>query len=313
MNVEVFAEWLRLQGHRVIRTPSSYWVEIGVRVYQAFPYHWLIQPTDKEVYELLSNEKGIGLRYSTPVHKPNGKISYHVVFDDGPYTLDLLSANERRNVRRSLKRCQIERISMKQLAQDGWKLQYDTLDRQGRSRSMSQDIWQRICLAAQDLPGFEAWGAIVEGELAASMLTARIDDTCCLLYSQSHRKYFKERVNNALMYTVSCEMLSRSEVRMVLSGIHSLDAPDSVDEFKFNLGYRAKPVRQRVVFHPWLAPAFNSFSHTIVQQLSGWAPNNPTLAKAEGLIRFYLEGRRPLPEQAWPTCLADYKQEFLLA
>jgi len=93
--------------------------------------------------------------------------------------------------------------------------------------------------------------------------------------------------------------------------LHSLDAPASVDEFKFRMGYTAKPVRQQVVFHPWLAPVFNRASHAVVKQLLHRYPDHPTLAKAEGMLRFYLEGKRPLNEQNWPECLTHRKKELL--
>jgi hypothetical protein len=79
MNAEVFAEWLRRQGHRVIRTPSSYWYEAVPRVYQAFPYHWLITPRDEELYQMLGENHAVGLRYSTPLDSHLGAVSYHSV------------------------------------------------------------------------------------------------------------------------------------------------------------------------------------------------------------------------------------------
>jgi len=30
---------------------------------------------------------------------------------------------------------------------------------------------------------------------------------------------------------------------------------------------------------------------------------NYTLGKTEGMLRFYLQGRRPLDEQNWPECM----------
>ena len=313
MNIEVFSEWLRRQGHYIVQSASSFWYDQGPRVYQAFPYHWSVQPSQQELHELMSRGRAVGLRYSTPIDVAHGKISYHVVYESGPYNLEMLSANARSKVRRGLSRCQVQHISMERLAQEGWRLQHDTLERQGRSGSLSQTKWQRICLAAKDLPGFEAWGAIVEGDLAATILTARIDDTCYMLYPQSHRQYLSRYVNNALAYTISHEMLSRLGMRAVFYGVHSMDAPASVDEFKFHMGYRAKPVRQRVVFHPWLAPVFNSASHATVTKLLRWYSENPTLAKAEGMLHFYLEGKRPPNEQAWPECLTDRKLEMLQA
>jgi hypothetical protein len=311
MNADIFAEWLRRQGHRVIRTPSSYWYDAGPRVYQAFPYHWLIQPSAGELRELLIGRGAAALRYSTPLDAIGGKVSYHVVLESStPYNLETLRAQARNGVRRGLSICRIERIPVERLAEEGWLLQQDTLDRQGRSRSMSQSDWQRTCLAAKDLPGFEAWGALVDGELAASVLTARVDDTCYVPYAQSLRQYLNKYVNNALFFSVSGEMRSRSGVNMIFLCLHSLDAPESVDEFKFRMSFTPKPVRQRVVFSPLLMPVCNSAGHFIVERLLHRYPDKPMLAKAEGMLRFFLEGKRPLNEQDWPACLTPGEKEL---
>ena len=42
-------------------------------------------------------------------------------------------------------------------------------------------------------------------------------------------------------------------------------------------------------------------------------PGNLILAKAEGMIRFYLQGKCPLDEQDWPECLVDRKIELFEA
>jgi len=311
MNAETFAEWLRRQGHHVVRTASSYWYDAGPRVYQAFPYHWLIQPPARELRELLIGKGAMALRYSVPFDASDGKVSYHVVLESStPYSLETLRAQARNGVRRGLSVCQVERIPVERLAEEGWLLQQDTLDRQGRSRSMGQADWQRICLAAKNLPGFEAWGAIVEGELAASVLTARIDDTCYVPYAQSLRKYLNKYVNNALFYTFSRELLSRPGVNKVFYCLHSLDAPESVDEFKFRMSFTPKPVRQRVVFSPLLMPVCNSAGYAITERLLHRYPDNPMLAKAEGMLRFYLEEKRPADRQDWPECLTDRREEL---
>ena len=73
MNAEIFAEWLRRQGYRVVRTASSYWFEVSARVYQAFPYHWVIEPSEEELSRLLTEHHAIALRYSTPVNAHRAK------------------------------------------------------------------------------------------------------------------------------------------------------------------------------------------------------------------------------------------------
>ena len=106
-------------------------------------------------------------------------------------------------------------------------------------------------------------------------------------------------------------MLEREDVDSIFYGLHSLDAPASVDEFKFRMNYRAHPVRQRVVFHPWLAPALNRLSHAALRKLVRWRSESSVLPKIEGMVRFHLEGRRGLGEQVWPECLADRRDEIL--
>jgi hypothetical protein len=127
----------------------------------------------------------------------------------------------------------------------------------------------------------------------------------------SHRDFLQLKVNNALSFGITTEALNRPAVERIFYGLHSLDAPASLDEFKFRMGYAARPVRQRVVFHPLAKPFVNRASHGLLRRLLKWRPGHPTLAKAEGMVRFYLEGRRPLAEQSWPEVLVNKKPEIL--
>jgi hypothetical protein len=309
MNPEIFAEWLRRQGHHVIRTASSYWFDQGPRVYQAFPYHWVIQPPETELLQFLKRTPAMGLRYSTSLDFPIGHISYHAIYEGDSYDFDSLGKWARKNVRRGLKNCSVEPISFERLFEEGWLLQRDTLDRQGREVNLTKDMWHRISFSAKDLPGFEAWGALCNGRLAASVITFLMDDCIYMLYQQCHREYLTGHVNNALSFVVTRTVISRPEVRSILYGLHSLDAPANVDEFKFRMGYKASPVRQRVVFHPWLKPFFNRASYAVIKLLRNFRPGNATLAKTEGMFRFYLEGQRPLNQQAWPEILNESLSE----
>ena len=73
MNADIMAAWFRRQGYRVARSASSYWYEAGARVWQAFPYHWLIEPSRGEARDLLLRHSGIALRYSTPLSAGQGQ------------------------------------------------------------------------------------------------------------------------------------------------------------------------------------------------------------------------------------------------
>ncbi|GAI76210.1 unnamed protein product, partial [marine sediment metagenome] len=48
-----------------------YWYDVGPRVYQAFPYHWIIDPVKDELSQIFRKGKAIALRYSTAVCRHN--------------------------------------------------------------------------------------------------------------------------------------------------------------------------------------------------------------------------------------------------
>ena len=306
MNAENFAEWYRRQGHHVIRTQSSYWFDAGPRVYQAFPFDWLIEPTELELRQMMKKYKIYCIRYSTPIEASLGKISYHVNLVN-PYNFEILRSQSRNAVRRGLSESKIERVSFKRVAEEGWILQRDTLDRQGRLSSMTEADWNQICRSADGLDGFEAWAAIIGDEMAAALIIGRIGDTFYVPYSFSHRKYLEMHVNNALFYFVSCNLLSREGVNEIFFTVQSLDAPQTVDDFKFRMGFKAKAVRQRVTFHPILEPLVTKSLHRLLLNASLRYPEKATLTKVEGMVRFYLSGKLPLKQQEWPECLAELK------
>jgi hypothetical protein len=77
------------------------------------------------------------------------------------------------------------------------------------------------------------------------------------------------------------------------------------------MGFESRAVRQQVDFHPFIRPFVTSKFHGWTQGLLQRDPSNPFLAKAEGMLRFHVEGEYPLAQQTWPECLSSQK-EFLL-
>jgi hypothetical protein len=303
MTPEVVAQWLQRIGHRVVRTKSTYWFNAGPRMYQAFPYHWVIQPTEGELHDFLRKENAIGLRYSTTLEADEGTCSYHVVFERATYDLKDVDSSIRAHVRRGLEACQVGPIPLERYAKEGWSIEQDTRDRQHRRSAHGREWWERMVGATAGLDGFEAWGAEVDGRLAAGLMFVRIDDCVGLLYQQSHRDFLPLRVNNALLFGTTKALVARPDVRMIHNGLHSLDAPSSVDKFKLRLGYTAKPVRQRVMFHPLVAPLVGAGSFLFLDRMAGLFPQSEFFQKAKGLTRFYFNGKLPLVRQQFPEIL----------
>jgi hypothetical protein len=313
LNAEIFAQWLAKQGFRVERTASSFWVNSGPGIYQAFPYHWIIQPTKDELSDLFSRTRAIAIRYSTPIQAAQGKISYHVLCETKGFNASHLHHKARQNVQRGLKYAAIERISLKQLATEGWKLRQETLVRQGRSGAENEKWWQTLCLSAEEFPGIEAWGAFHDNQLVSCLLAICCDGTYIFLYAQSATEHLEFRINNAIYYHVAHYALQQDSIFCAFLGLNSLDAPASVDEFKFRMGFMPKPIRQHVVFHPRLARFAGSTTHRIVARLLKLQPHNYLFAKAEGMLRFHVQGKIPLQEQDWPECLLNEKKDICQA
>jgi len=311
VNVEVFVEWIKRQGYPVVTTPSSYWYEIRSRVFQALPFHDVITPSEAELNLLLGEKRAVALRYSTPLEADEGMVSYHVVNADKSYDLAQFSRSTRYDVRKGLKYAGVEPISLTRLASEGWLLRQETIVRQGRCGGESAKWWERLCRSAEGLAGFEAWGAVREGRLMASILTFTLGDCCVGLYQQCCTEALTTCVNNALTYSFTKEVLTRPTIHQVFYGLHSLDADERLDKFKFRMGYVAKPVRQRVVFHRWMRLLLTGAGYRILRGVRQRWPTQATLAKAEGMARFYREGRKPLAEQVWPECVKEAKTELL--
>jgi hypothetical protein len=305
--LENLTNWYTKQGYRVIITPSSGWVELVRGVFQAFPYHWIVTPSDEELKFLFKHHFVIAIRYSAPVRSSQGQISYHIVYDRKDYPLSPLPSN----TKKGLKYATFAPISLKVMAEEGWILRNDTLVRQGREHAESKEFWQRLCLSAEGIPGFEAWAAIHQGELAATILTYTLGDTVSILYQQSKTECMVLGVNNALTYAFTHEVLQRKGIQCIFYGLHSLDAPASVDKYKLSMKYRAKPLRQKVIFNPIIQPLVNQMSYKLILQVKNWLPSVCVLNKVEGMMRFYLYGNYPLIEQSWPEILMDKKEEFL--
>jgi len=313
MNVETFSSWLQKQGYKVIQTPSSFWYQISLSIYQAFPYHQQIQPSESELMQLFSDTRAIGLRFSAPLKYGSGCISYHVVCNEKSYLLENLPKKARYDVRKGLKKSSIEQITFSRMANEGWELRLETLERQGRMDAESRTWWQDLCSCTSGLPGFEAWGAIDKNtkKLVASLIAFTCDDCFDILFQQSRTQHLSNGINNALTYVVTNQAVERPDIAYIFYGLHSLDAPGTVDKFKFRMGYDAKPVRQRVVFNPFIQPLINPVSLTAFRLGNKILPGISNLSKAEGMIQFYLQGNQPITSQVWPEALLKHKNTII--
>jgi hypothetical protein len=150
------------------------------------------------VQRLLWSESAAALRYAAPPSGVDGGApGYDVVLESKAYDITDASSSTRPRIRKCLKCCEIAPLTLERYAREGWLLEAATRERQGRS-SRGREAWEKMVRAAAGLDGFEAWGAIVDCTLAASVLFVQIDDCATMLYQQSHHRFWPLHVNNGL-------------------------------------------------------------------------------------------------------------------
>jgi hypothetical protein len=291
MATEHFAAFLAATGHRVVRTELAYWYDASKGFFLSLPYHRLLSPTPADLRQILRHRPCFGVRFPAPLEGP-GKLSYQIVCDDREYSVERLGANSRSKVRRGLKRCEVAPLSFADLESAGVRANADTLTRQGRTTWLQGERWNDYCRSAERTPGMLAWGAFVGGELAAFLVTVELDDCVEFLLARSRSDFLDSYPNNALIFRVAEEMLGKRGVRKITFGLESLEPVGPLDQFKFSMGFRTEPLRQRVVFHPvvrWLVqpPPVRALFYRWAERRGA---EHVFWRKAAGILRFAEEG-----------------------
>ncbi len=286
-----YAGFLRALGHHVVRTDSGYWYNANRFFLLSAPPHRLYDPSERELRRIFLRLPCLGVRFAAPSHG-RGTLSYQLVCDDPAYGWSSLSANVRSKVRRGLKRCEIAPAACSVLAAAGRRAHVDTLARQRRDDSLCGHAWERFWDVAGATPGFEGWGAWIHGELAAFLVSVTFDDGVEFLLARSSNDELGAYPNNALIFAVTEEMLVRRRAPKVTFGLESLEPVESLDQFKFSMGFRRQVLRQRIVFRPSVRALLRSGA--VRALCRRWIERRGSEAvfwrKAAGLLRFAEEG-----------------------
>jgi hypothetical protein len=287
-----YADFLRAMGHRVVETRSEHWYDASRFFYMNAPPHRVASPTDEELRTVLRQRPCLGVRFAAPF-QARGKVSYQIVCDNRDYGMETLSANVRSKVRRGLKRCTVAPIPVEVAASAGRRAHADTVARQGRQGVLADDSWERFWAAAAAAPGVEVWGAWTGADvLAAFLVTVTFEESVEFLLARSCSDELHAYPNNALLFHVTEEMLAHRGVPEITFGLESLEPVGPLDQFKFSMGFSARPLRQRIVFHPVLRVLLRQASVRAMfhRWSEGRGTGNVFWRKAAGLLRFAEEG-----------------------
>ena len=177
------------------------------------------------------------------------------ICSDPNYEFASLSANARSHTRRGLARCTVEQMDFKDLAVQAYPLITETNLRQtGKQPHRNESQWKSFCDLAGRWPGLEAWGAFVDGELAAFIVAMLAEDCYYIHLQKSASALLKHYSNNALLFTVMKTALARPEVGFVANGQIALAAKEGLFHFKTSMGFEIHPFKEQMVFNPLIKP-----------------------------------------------------------
>jgi len=241
-------------GFKTHRSSNGCWYEAGPRFLLAVPTDIALDIDKGEARDILRATGALGIRHVTS--RPNaGRTSWQMSATGADYSMDAFSGNTRSKIRRGLKSHEIRLIRGEELARVGERAFLDTVERQGRAGRYGLERWHRLLAAADRAPGIEIWSAWHEGALSAYLLIMVFEDSCELYEARSSNEGLKHYPNNALIYTVTEDLLVHRKLREVTFGIEGLEELDTLDQFKLAMGFVRKPIRQTVIFHPALRAA----------------------------------------------------------
>jgi hypothetical protein len=281
LSVEAIMQHFERRNYHVIRTESCWWYNEyhQTRFYSAFPLHRKITPSNDELSKVFRAEpKAFALRFlsAQETKEPSFIWARHK-----PYDLQALSANSRSKVRRGLGRCKIREVTFREIIEMGWTAHQDTLRRHGETaNTLGLDESLSECSA------YQAWGAFVDNDLAAFLVTLRVEDWVYLLVNRSMDAHLKEYPNNALVYTVVETYLACSDITTVSYGLEPLSVLKTLDQFKESMGFERERIHQRVVLRSWLRPLLNPAIRQLILRTATLRPFDVRLQKLAGLTRF---------------------------
>jgi hypothetical protein len=286
---EEYAKFLQATGHNVIKTENVWWYNAMPRVYRAFPFHRPLNPSPREIAEVLS-AGALAVRYACPLEK--GRLSYTIVCTDKNYGFKTLLKSARKQTRQGLESCVVRQMTFTDLRlSEAMEMNRDTLERQGRSLPADfENYWEQFYSAAKECATMEIWGAFVEDELAAYLIECRIEDCMEMLVMRSRTKHLGVRPNNALLYACTENALSRADISVVSAGFEPAKGyGPGQGHFKRGMGFEQQPIGQRIELHRLAAFFLRGRFLNSVQRLTGFLPEGELFNKLRSTLTWYAE------------------------
>jgi hypothetical protein len=290
------AEFFEHLGHKIISSPGGMWYDVQPHVLFSFPYYKLIQPSQEELDSLIRLHKLRAIRYPTALNN-FGFLSNIAINTSTDYDLSHQHQKARNQTRRGLGNNKVEQIDFEYLIDHGLPLNKDTATRQGReSQYADPHYWRKYCLSAKATPGVSAWGAFVQGQLAAFLVAIECGDWVEWVVNHSSTDLRDKYSNNALVFCAAQYFFREKKCKGICYGLGSLEQTHDLDHFKLRMGWQLEPIKQRLIFSRNLCYVFSLVNEPCLRVLGRLFPKSYTVRKTSAMIRLYRQQFLGIPD-----------------
>jgi ribosomal protein S18 acetylase RimI-like enzyme len=286
-----------LRNHGIMAyftTANHTWIPFHKWGFLRFPTNDMAPVSRAEEKELFKKARAKILSYAYPVKAGDKANAVLYVCDDKNYDIEKLSPNNRSKVRRGIKRHDVRKVSPTEIAKKGYQPYHDTATRNGVT-PISKEEFERKWGKNKMLPSWEIWAAYSGDEIAAMGTVWLCGKYAELFGTSSANAFLKDYPNHALFYTVLKSLIQRDEIESVSYGLSSVQPNsklNSLHHFKQSVNLRPIPVVRHIKVIPWLRPAINPLSLTILRLLERRVPGSKRIKAARGAMELLVRGEK---------------------
>jgi hypothetical protein len=258
--------FFRSLGHRTWSRLGALWIDAGRFTLVTIPCNVVVHATEADIDELL---RDTGRFVAVFVNATGtGVASSDFWVRAKSYSMASLQRQFRQHVNRNGHRCQVRIVPWAELRSCGLKVNQDTMDRRGlkMNRCTTPEGWTETCRVAEGIPGLEATGCFIDGNLSGFIVSWTVEGVCQGLLLHRDSEYQSMGAANSLVFGFTRLMIQRTEVHDVTLGRGWFPAEESIDRFKRHAGYDEEPLRLAVMLNPrWAGVLGSSVTKTLLR------------------------------------------------
>ncbi len=251
VEIKYLADFCGAREVRFFSAAGLFRMSRGMRFFSPWPASNPVS-LSKKTLNYIWSQRALFLHYSSSDDKPFFP-GYDFIVDDKNYDFrNITSSKRRHNIRWALKHCTVERISFQEMIKLVQPLIEDTYDRQGRNFNESVlEMWKNYFRLAESNPLFEAWGAFVSNQLAASHVCITVAGRVFIEMTFSRTDLLGFHPVDALCFVFTQKAMVRDSVTHVSYGRRPITGEaEGLVNFKESMGFKKLLVKERIKSTP---------------------------------------------------------------